>query len=45
MSTSSYLFQLGKGLITWSSKKQPLVALFSMEVKSHPLNERSKEAT
>ncbi len=45
MSTSNYLFQLGKGLITWSSKMQPLVALISMEVKSHSLNEGSKEAT
>jgi hypothetical protein len=45
MPTSSYLFQLEKGLITWSLTRQPLVALFSMEVKSHSLNEGSKEAT
>jgi len=45
MSTSNYLFQLGNGLITWSSKKQPHVALFSMEIKCHSLNKGSKEAT
>jgi len=45
MSTSSYLFQVGKGFITWSSKRQLPTALFSMEVKCHSLNKGSKEAT
>ena len=32
-STSGYVFSLGSGAVSWSSKKQPAVALSSMEVE------------
>jgi len=31
--TSSYLFHLGSGVISWASKKQPIVSLSSVEAK------------
>ena len=30
-STSGYVFSLGSGAVSWSSKKKPIVALSSME--------------
>ena len=32
-STSGFVFSLGSGAISWSSKKQPIVALSSTEVE------------
>ena len=32
-STSGYVFHLGSSAISWSSKKQPVVALFTTEAK------------
>jgi len=32
-STSSYLFHLGSGAISWASKKQPIISLSSTEVE------------
>ena len=32
-STSSFLFHLGSGVISWASKKQPIVSLSSVEAK------------
>ncbi len=32
-STSGFMFSLGSGAVSWSSKKQPIVALSSTEAK------------
>jgi hypothetical protein len=32
-STSGFMFSFGSGAISWNSKKQPTVALLSMEAK------------
>ena len=32
-STSGYVFSFGSGLIAWTSKKQPIVTLSSVEVE------------
>jgi lysophospholipid acyltransferase (LPLAT)-like uncharacterized protein len=31
--TNGFMFSFGSGAISWSSKKQPIVALLSMEAK------------
>jgi len=42
-STSRYVFSLGLGLVSWSSKKQPTVAIYSTEAENiascHGMNE------
>uniref|UniRef100_A0A146LH62 Retrovirus-related Pol polyprotein from transposon TNT 1-94 n=3 Tax=Lygus hesperus TaxID=30085 RepID=A0A146LH62_LYGHE len=43
-STTGYAFELGGGLISWESKKQPTVALSSTEAEYMGLTEGSKEA-
>jgi hypothetical protein len=43
-STSGYIFQLGSEPVTWSSHKQPTVALSSTEAKYRFLIEGAKEA-
>ena len=43
-STSGYSFHLGQGAITWSSKKQHIIALSSMEVEYTALTHMAKEA-
>jgi hypothetical protein len=40
-STSGYVFSLGMGAVTWTSKKQHAVALSSTEAKISRSNERS----
>ena len=32
-STSGYVFSFGNGTVSWSSKKQPTIALFSIEAE------------
>ena len=32
-STSGYVFSFGSGVVSWSNKKQPTVALSSIEAK------------
>jgi len=43
-STSGYIFQLGSEPVTWSLRKQPTVALSSIEAKYWSLTEGAKEA-
>src|SRR5271163_474887 len=43
-STSGYLFYLGGGVISWSSKRQPTVALSSTEAEYMALTHATKEA-
>src|SRR5271170_7679294 len=42
--TSGYLFYLGGGVISWSSKRQPTVALSSTEAEYMALTHATKEA-
>eukprot|EP00965_Chrysotila_dentata_P026205 868996-Pleurochrysis_carterae.AAC.1 len=44
-STSGHVFMYGKAAITWSSKKQPTVALSSCEAEIIAASEAAKEAT
>eukprot|EP00965_Chrysotila_dentata_P217943 6190314-Pleurochrysis_carterae.AAC.1 len=44
-STSGHVFLYGKAAITWSSKKQPTVALSSCEAEIIAASEAAKEAT
>lgn len=43
-SVSGYTFKIGSGIVTWSSKKQPTVALSSMEAEYIALAHATKEA-
>jgi hypothetical protein len=43
-SISGYVFQLGKSTVSWSSKRQPTVALSSTEAEYMALTRASKEA-
>eukprot|EP00253_Pinus_taeda_P023549 PITA_23549 len=43
-STTSYVFTLGSGAITWAFKKQSVISLSSAEAKYHGIIEASKEA-
>jgi hypothetical protein len=43
-STSGYLFNVGSGAISWSSKRQPTVALSTCEAEYHGQGEAAKEA-
>src|SRR5271170_2579608 len=43
-STSGYLFYLAGGVISWSSKRQPMVALSSTEAEYMALTHATKEA-
>ena len=42
-STSGYVFKLARGAISWSSKKQPSIALSSTEAKYIPRAYATKE--
>eukprot|EP00965_Chrysotila_dentata_P230366 6197734-Pleurochrysis_carterae.AAC.1 len=44
-STSGHVFIYGQAAITWSSKKQPTVALSSCEAEIVAASEAAKEAT
>eukprot|EP00965_Chrysotila_dentata_P005825 191790-Pleurochrysis_carterae.AAC.1 len=44
-STSGHVFMYGRAAITWSSKKQPSVALSSCEAEIIAASEAAKEAT
>jgi hypothetical protein len=43
-STSGYTFNLGSGAITWSSKRQPIVALSTCEAELMGQTQACKEA-
>ncbi|KAH9300653.1 hypothetical protein KI387_012236, partial [Taxus chinensis] len=43
-STSGYVFKLGAGVITWSSKKQPTMSISSTEAEYRSVMEATKEA-
>jgi len=43
--TTNMLFQVGCSLINWSSKLQPIIALFTTEVEYHSLANAAKEIT
>lgn len=43
-SISGYLFKFGDGPVSWSSKKQQSVALFTMEAEYYALGHATKEA-
>ncbi|MCO5612890.1 hypothetical protein L7F22_067162 [Adiantum nelumboides] len=44
-STSGYMFSFGSAVVTWSSKKQPTVALSSIEVEYRGAAVAACEAT